>query len=84
MHLCKARDTSPAHPLPRLPRELGCPPKISLAQVPLITSVLTELQVYEGLLGQLQEEYSALLRHKVCLAKMLVVASRSPRLPPVG
>lgn len=49
-----------------------------------MTSVLTELQVYEGLLGQLQEEYSALFRHKVCLAKMLVVASRSPRLPPLG
>lgn len=56
---------------------LGVLQKAHWTQAPLMTSALSKLQDYDGLLGQLQEEYSALFSHRVCLVKMLVVASRA-------
>lgn len=62
----------------------GVPHSTNWDRAHLVTSTLGQLQDHRGLLGQLQEEHSASFKHKAHLAKRPMVASRSPRLPPLG
>lgn len=85
--LCAQGCTSSTHMptcSPASQGNLGVPHKTHWTQASLMNSALGQLQDHEGLLGQLQEESSALSKHKVCLAKRPAVVSRSARLPPLG